>query len=241
MSTQEDKGPVSESVVSVKEKKPIYKRLWFLLLTGFVILVIIVPKKSTDSQGGESVTKDTLQSTESKKEVSQSSGVKDSDYLDRVGKEIESIKKGIDFSGYKDEISSLQIELSLFKLWGKMVEEGVNSSNQKEVQSGKKLQSMVSKVQMKEFPRLRKEYGRISRSKLWENNIEVSVSGNGTSIITFTSGIFLSNKNISESYSKLSEILSMFRFKKCQFKGYDSQEGFSYYTLETPKDSEVLK
>lgn len=224
-------------------KKPIYKRKWFLITVGIIVVIILLPKGNSDQNKKVSEQSGTVNnsSKDSKIEnVKEDTTPKVSTLETRLSKEIEEIKKGIDFSVYRGEILKLQIETSMFKLWGDLIKEGLNSSNPVEVKLSNELQKLVSKVQQKELPLIRKDYIEIVRQKLWEENIKVSGSGRGTTTINLSGGTFFSNKNKSEVQNTLSDILTNFRFKQSTYRAYESQDEYTYYTMETPKDSELF-
>jgi len=60
-------------------------------------------------------------------------------------------------------------------------------------------------MQTKEFPILRKEYGKIIANKMWENDIEVTTIGTGRRYINFSGGIFAANKNKKEFQTQVPE------------------------------------
>jgi hypothetical protein len=51
-------------------------------------------------------------------------------------------------------------------------------------------------------------------------------------------GILVSDSKEVESNSPF--FTTDFRFQKCQYKAYEAQESVSYYSLEAPKDGEVI-
>jgi hypothetical protein len=224
------------------EKKPIYKRKWFLITVGIIVVIILLPKGNSDQNkkvSEQSVTENTSSKDSKTENVKEDTTPKVSTLETRLTKEIEEIKKGIDFSVYRGEILKLQIETSMFKLWGDLIKEGLNSSNPVEVKLSNELQKLVSKVQQKELPLIRKDYIEIVRQKLWEENIKVSGSGRGTTTINLSGGTFFSNKNKSEVQKTLSDILTNFRFKESTYRAYESQDEYTSYTMETLKDNEL--
>lgn len=213
-------------------KKPFYKKKWFLITLGVLVVIAIIPK-GNNVESGTSSPKDS---------VSKSTEVtKDKPSLDsRLTKEIESIKKGIDFTSYYGkEIVNLQLVTVLFTSWSEMVKEGLNSSNPNDVKLANELKKLVSRTQVKELPQIRKNYIDIARKKLWENNIEVSGGGKGNTVINLTGGSFFNNKNKAEVQGTLSSILQEFRFKRSNYRAYDGQDEYTYYTIESPDDGEM--
>jgi hypothetical protein len=159
---------------------------------------------------------------------------------DQLKAEIKSIDEGVKFDIYRGSIEDLQLEIVLFGTWANIIKEG-EESDDKEVKSlAKKLKSKVARIQAKEFPKLRKEYASIVANKMWENNITVKSSGTGNNKINFTGGVFASNKNIKDFQTQLYEVLRMFRFVQSRYKWYKGQDDYTYYSIEPPKDRELV-
>jgi hypothetical protein len=219
-------------------QKPIYKRKWFLITIGIIVVIILLPKGNSNKTN--EVTDKTVVESSKNSEVNKTGNDIISNTLEiKLTKEIESIKKGIDLTGYRGEIIKLQLETTLFKVWSDLIKEGQNSSNPKDVKLSNELKKLVSKVQEKELPLIRKDYVDIISQKLWDENIKVSGSGRGTTIINLSGGTFFNNKNKSEVQKTISDILKNFRFKQSKYRAYESQDEYTSYTMETLKDSEL--
>lgn len=93
------------------------------------------------------------------------------------------------------------------------------------------------KTQKNVYPKLRKAFAEDAKNRLWEQDIDVSYSASGKSIL-LVGAIYASNKNIQESYLALNDALYELRFKKISFKWYEYDNG-SYYTVESPNDNYV--
>ena len=227
----------------VEGKKPIYKKKWFLITVGIIVVIGLLPKGNNGDKGNSTNEKQVVENTNTvsgKSEDNSKETIKQPPSLEsKISKEIESIKNGVDFTSYRGDVTSLQIETTLFKLWGDLVKEGLNSSNPNDVKLSNQLKKLVSQTQVKELPIIRKEYVNIIKEKLWEDNIKVSSSGKGNTTINLSGGSFFNNKNKSEVQKTISEILSLFRFKQSTYRGYDGQDEYTYYTLDTPNDNEL--
>lgn len=219
-------------------QKPIYKRKWFLITVGIIVVIILLPKGNSNKTN--EVTDKTVVESSKNSEVNKTENETISNTLEiKLTKEIESIKKGIDLTEYRGEVIKLQLETTLFKVWSDLIKEGQSSSNPKDVKLSNELKKLVLKVQEKELPLIRKDYVEIISQKLWEENIKVSGSGRGTTIINLSGGTFLNNKNKSEVQKTISDILKNFRFKQSNYRAYESQDEYTSYTMETLKDSEL--
>lgn len=153
--------------------------------------------------------------------------------------EIASINDGIDFSSYRGSVSSIQIELALFIVWAKFIEEA-SVHSEKEIQDlGAKLKRKVQKIQKKEFPILRKNYRKVIHKILWPQDIETAIYGSRYTTIQFTGGIFAANKNKQEVQEMLQEVLVALRFKRINYKWHKYDDGYTYYKLDVPSDEEI--
>ncbi|MCM4150026.1 hypothetical protein DHD05_00340 [Arenibacter sp. N53] len=158
---------------------------------------------------------------------------------EQLERELNSVNAGVDFSSYRETVESLQIELILFGTWARIITDGEKSENSEIQKLAKQLKPKVVKMQLKEFPILRKEYSKIVAAKLWENDIEVSVSGSGNKHINFSGGIFAANKNKQEFQKQINEVVTMFRFNQARYRWYKGADEYTYYTMYVGKDSDL--
>lgn len=158
---------------------------------------------------------------------------------EQLEREIKSIEKGIKFAD-GNSIDALQMDIVVFGTWSKLITESEESENVEIKNLGKKLKSKVSRIQIKEFPNLRKQYAKIVAEKMWENDIEVSANGNGRKYINFTGGVFAANKNKKDFQTQVQEVLKMFRFKQARYRWYKGESEYTYYTIYEGKDSELV-
>ena len=162
--------------------------------------------------------------------------VRQKEQLDR---EIKSIEKGIKFAD-GNSIDALQMDIVVFGTWSKLITESEQSENIEIKNLGKKLKSKVSRIQINEFPKLRKQYAKIVAEKMWENDIEVSANGTGRKYMNFTGGVFAANKNKKDFQTQVQEVLKMFRFKQARYRWYKGESEYTYYTIYEGKDSELV-
>jgi len=160
--------------------------------------------------------------------------------IEQLQRELESINKGIDFSQYRGNIESLQIEIVLFGTWAKIITDAENSDDKEMKTLAAKLKKKVKQIQIAEFPQLRKEYGKVVGKKMWENDITVTTNGTGARYVNFTGGLFAANKNKKDFQTQLHEVLTMFRFKQSRYRWYEGEDEYTYYTIYEGKDSEVV-
>lgn len=99
----------------------------------------------------------------------------------------------------------------------------------------RKLSSTLSKFQKLYYPKARKVYYQNAKKKLWEKNIEVSLSGKD---ITFIGYMFIDNKVKKDTYTEVCNELIKLKFKTVGFKAFDD-DAKTYWNLETNNDSYI--
>ena len=183
------------------------------------------------------------------KKITEITNIQNSTVIDSVSqqkeqleREINSIDKGIDFSKYHgaNSVEELQIEIVLFGTWGKMIIEGEKSNNNELKQLCSKLKERVVKIQIKEFPLLRKQYAQIAKQKMWEHDIDVYASGKGYKCINFTGGIFAANKNKQDFQNQINEVLTIFRFSQSRYRWFKDEDEYTYWTIYKGEDSDLV-
>lgn len=131
------------------------------------------------------------------------------------------------------------IAVAIFKAYALTINEA-KTNKDKEVQSLiSELEKKVVKSQIKNFPKLRKAYYEFLKEKLWENDIEVSISGKNNQKLSFTGGYFASNRNIKSTQESLSEMLNYLHFKQTQYRWYSRQDEYTYYDIESDTDNQI--
>lgn len=153
--------------------------------------------------------------------------------------EVDVFNKGVDLSMYTGSVDALLLEVDLFKQWSRLIQNGENNENEDIKKLATQLKPKVVNLQIKEFPRLRKEYIELSKKKLWEENIEVSGSSNYR-YIHYTGAIFASNKNKQTFQDEIQSTLKSFRFSRAYYKWFEYDEKGVYYTFFEGKDSDLL-
>lgn len=165
----------------------------------------------------------------------------------KINREIFDLKSKIssidDFqsSRYRGSVSKLVNEIDLFKEYARFAERIENLDNTEVKKLHSRFVKKLEALQVSEFPKLRKAYAQIVKDKLWVENIEVEVSGGRYTTLQFTGGTFASNRNKQEFQTTLSDILYEFRFKRVNYKWYEYDDEYTYYTLNSMKDSELSK
>ncbi|PTW84006.1 hypothetical protein DBL07_25890 [Achromobacter mucicolens] len=164
-----------------------------------------------------------------------------SKYLSQLDREIASIP-GIKTAKYADSLESIKAAVLIIGAWGLMYEQGesmrLDTAAQRKRQQ---FRSMVSKKQSEMLPAIRNAYGPLMRKQLWEANGSARTIGPGYRTVEFVSAAFANNANIKKINEQMHDMLVMLRFTRAQYKWFAQAEDYTYYTLDVPKDSDVVK
>lgn len=87
------------------------------------------------------------------------------------------------------------------------------------------------KILDKAFPLYRKRFTRIMNKRLWEEDIDVEVTGKGNTVLWFTAGRFASNKQIKQFQELITNEVKTFEFKRTCYKWIKSDDEYTYYDL----------
>lgn len=98
-----------------------------------------------------------------------------------------------------------------------------------------KLRRTMVQKQTAAFPVMRAGYGRIKDEAMWENDMDINVSGR---TIRFTAGMFAANRNIASIQNAAQEVLYRLRFRNSRYEWYRGSD-WQGYTMETPGDAEI--
>lgn len=102
----------------------------------------------------------------------------------------------------------------------------------------KKLQTKVRKLKATEYPKMRRDFGKVFDEMMWEYDIDVFVKGSNNSIIEVVGSLFAANKNIKFVHEKMQERLVELKFKRAQYKWSKYDDEYTYYTLSPSTDTE---
>jgi hypothetical protein len=234
------------NVLETKLNTKLSSGLKYAIVIGCWILgALIAPKSTTTSQKTDEtvVTNDSTapkdETVTTSKEPEKSAEEKLKERLERELSS-EALTKGLKTDTYRGSVEALQMELVLFGMWASIIQEG-EASNDENKKLASAIRKKVTAIQVAEFPKLRKAYVDIVANKLWEENITVTVQGNGNNIINFTGGLFANNKNIKQMQETINEVVKMFRFKQIRYRWFKGADEYTYYDLEVPKDIELVE
>ena len=211
-------------------------KFWKFGVTGLIAIIIIAncgDEKKVDNatNENETVTNETSEKTET---------VSDLETLKtKLKNNIKSLEEDDLTSSPLKSAQDFTIAVALFKAYAITINEA-KPNKDKEVQSLiSELEKKVIKSQIKNFPKLRKAYYEFLKEKLWENDVDVSISGRNNQRLSFTASYFAANKNIKDTQETLSEMLNYLHFKLTQYRWYSGQDEFTYYDIESDNDNEI--
>lgn len=230
-------GLVDPSKVLKGFEKPTRLKVFLCWIVLFTIIGIISSIIDDDKVSSPKVTEVINKETQSDPIDTLSEEEKT---IQQLKNEIKSINKGIDNSSYGESVETLQIELVLFAAYAELVTKNINSENTEAASLAKELKSKVEKLQIKEFPIIRKKYTEIVANKMWEHDVYIENVGTGNKIINITAGIFAANKNIKDFQEKIHSITKQFRFHQTRYRWYKGADEYTSYTIYEGKDSDLV-
>ncbi len=103
----------------------------------------------------------------------------------------------------------------------------------------KGIETRLSSFQQRVLPGLRLAFRKRADELLWEHDVDVSVSGKGNTIVTFTGSMFAANANIKAVQTQLDDVAERLRFKQTRFRWYREADEYTYFKLDTPPDGKL--
>lgn len=162
-------------------------------------------------------------------------------YIEQLDREIASIP-GVQASKYTEDISSINIGLLLIGTWALLYEEGDKLELNNEAQRKRQqFRQLLANKQIQMLPAMRDAYGPAMRRQLWEADGSARTIGAGYRTVEFVSTAFARNANIKQIHAEIRENLMMLRFTRAQYKWIKHAAEYSYYTLDVPKDTDIVK
>lgn len=96
----------------------------------------------------------------------------------------------------------------------------------------------IGGLQSAAFPKLRSYYGQDMKRRLWEHDVDVTVTGPGNSTLRFTGFWFASNRNIKQIFESAQTDGTALRFKRIEFRSHKLSDTTSY-DLKSLPDSQL--
>jgi hypothetical protein len=138
-------------------------------------------------------------------------------------------------------MDDLTKRLQAMRSWGKIIffREGEAKKDKNTYTLWKKAKSNQIIFQKKHYPKMRDALGPHMRKKMWEHNIDVKTIGKGFSRIVFTGAMFANNGNIKKFHENIGVLLSDYRFKRADYKWFKGASEWTYFDLNTKKDTDI--
>jgi|GEM_PF-1119626 len=219
-----------------KDERPFYKNKRFVIPIAFFGLMFFIGLFSDDKSTNSKPSKNSAET----EKISASNA--EMDLKTKIENNIKSIDGGDDLTKNKfKSATDFQISVALYKAYASVINEGKQSTDKEILKLTDQLTKKVITSQQKNFPKLRKAYYEFVKEKLWENDVDVNLSGSGNTTLKFTGHYFAANKNIKDTQEALHEMLTYLRFKQTQYRWYKGEDEYTYYTIESPKDNEIVE
>ncbi len=218
-----------------KIERPWYKKKRFIIPIGLVVLGMFGSIFDDDKNNNNNTTENSV-SAENKSSLTDTMSDKT-----KLLNNIKSVSNDdIDFSQYQDG-QSYTIFAALYSAYAKTYYEYKDSKDEEIKKLVKEFGDKIIISQKKNFPKGRLGYFKALKDKLWEHDIDVSIGGQGNTVLNFTGGNYASNANIKETQETLGEMLRLLRFKQTSFRWYKGQDDYQYYTIDSKKDNEIVE
>lgn len=162
-------------------------------------------------------------------------------YVEQLDREIASLP-GVSVVKYTSDVSSINTGLILLGTWALLYEEGGKLPLTDEARSKRdQFRRLLVNKQVQFLPALRDAYGPAMRQQLWEADGSARTIGAGYKTVEFVSVAFARNANIKQIHTEIRENLMMLRFTRAQYKWIKEASEFSYFDMDVPKDSDIVK
>jgi len=104
----------------------------------------------------------------------------------------------------------------------------------------KTLANKFDHLQLRLFPYFRKRMAALYNEAVWIEDGVVKARGRNNEILRLIAADFAANRNIKEVHDAILNNLKTFRFKRVEFLWYEHDDEYTYYKIDSPKDSDPL-
>lgn len=228
-----------EKIAIQKDKKN--KTIIEVALILFIVIGIPVFVSNLSKSTNNSVQKKTAEETAQQNDT-RTQAEKDRDAIEKNKTDLIASTEGVKkFNGanFRDSAEKIGSEVKIISDWASLVKRTKNSNDAEVVKLSKTLETSLIALQNKEFPQMRLAWGKILKAKLWEANVEVSISGSKNSNLELVGATYASNANVSDTQSTIQNMVESLRFDRVSYKWYAYDDHYPYYTIESKKDSDI--
>lgn len=161
------------------------------------------------------------------------------EFMRGVSAELADVKT-FDGASMRKTERGLGIAVETFQKWAETIERSKGFElSKEEAKSVKEFAAASVRVQRREFPLLRAQFGRFADQAGWQHDLRVNTSGPGNSYCDYTSVIFASNAGIKQIQETVQEMLFKLRFKRSRFRWYRGSDQFTYFKINSPRDDQL--
>lgn len=127
-------------------------------------------------------------------------------------------------------------EIALFKIAAQHIYLGNADDDSINQELSIQLAQRLEKLQVKEFPILRKQYAKTLGDNLWENDVYVRTVGKNHQYIVLQAIMFGANKNIKTFHGQIENAITMLRFKEARYTMYKGSPDFTTFRMPVQED-----
>jgi len=160
--------------------------------------------------------------------------------LSKLNTSINMIDSGkVDFDSYHKNLGTLLSEVAVFNVWNGFVIKGLSSDSTEAKEKALKLKRQVRKIQIDQFPKMRKAYVESIEHDLWRDNTTIKALGRKKDRLRLIGRMFASNRNKEDCQNKIIDAITSLRFKRVDYLWYDGQDEYTYYKVRSLKDNQL--
>lgn len=153
--------------------------------------------------------------------------------IDLLAKELNQFKTK-DYTTSQEDIRNAVRQL---EKWSSTIIDEAKTKDKVRIKKIKILNTQLKNIQIAAFPILRSKYRAFVAKNLWRDNIKVSGGG---ATIRYSGGVFANNAMIEDFHNIIRIDLELLRFKRAEYLWMDYANDYTYYTIDSPKDSKLL-
>lgn len=141
-----------------------------------------------------------------------------------------------DGSAYHGSVVEIQTQVSIFSTLAKLAKETAQDEDVGIRTLSRDLSAKLSRMQVREFPILRKAWADLVKEKVWEHDVTVKTFGTGHTTLDLTGYYFVTNGNIKVIQESIAEMLQLLRFDQVNYRWYASEDTYTYFKIESLSD-----
>lgn len=161
-------------------------------------------------------------------------------YIAQLDREIASLPQ-VSATNYTGSVEQINIGIILLGTWTMIYEQGSEIHLDPAAQQKRQRFREILVLKQAEFlPVLRDAYGPAMRRQLRDADGSARTFGPGYRTVEFVNSAFVRDANMRTFQNEIREHLLMLRFTRAQYKRSREASEYSYYTLEPPRDTDLV-